>query len=176
MDVKAPTEQDLAPNRLIQSDDPSVKALANAAAGTLKDDPWRAALALEQYLFRTLGKEDFGQVFGSAAEVAGRRKGDCSEHAVLLAAACRSLEIPARVAVGLLYSPQDQRFLYHMWNEVWVNDRWIPLDATLGKGGVGAAHLKLRDSNLAGESAYSMVSPVIYLIGKIDLELVDVDY
>jgi transglutaminase-like putative cysteine protease len=148
-------------------------AIATAAAGSVSD-PWRCAVVLEQYLYRMLGKVDFSQIFSSAAEVAARRTGDCSEHAVLLAATCRARKIPARVAIGLLYSPENQRFLYHMWNEVWIKDRWIPLDATLGRGGIGATHLKLRTSSLAGESPYSLVTPVVHLIDKLKIEVVEV--
>ena len=155
---------------MIQSDDPRVIAIANAAAGSL-EDPWRAATAFEQYLFRMLGKVDVSQVFSGAAEVAARRQGDCSEHAVLLAATCRARQIPARVVIGLVYSPATQSFLYHMWTEVWISDRWIPLDATLGRGGVGATHLKLRSSNLSRESPYGLVSPVLYLMGKLKIQV-----
>jgi hypothetical protein len=165
-----PQEGDLLPNPLIQSDDPRVVAIANAAAGSLPD-PWRAATALEQYLFRMLGKVDISQVFSGAAEVAARRQGDCSEHAVLLAATCRARQIPARVVIGLVYSPVSKSFLYHMWTEVWITDRWISLDATLGRGGVGATHLKLRSSNLARESPYNLVSPVLYLMGKLQIHV-----
>ena len=77
-------------------------------------------------------------------------EGDCTEHAVLLAALARSRGIPARVAIGLVYQPATQSFAYHMWNELWVGDHWFPLDSTLGRGEIGAAHLKLSDSNLAG--------------------------
>ena len=170
---EGPHPNDLSANRLIQSDDPRVMAIAMAAAGSVAD-PWRGALALEQYLYRMLGKADISQVFSSAAEVAARRKGDCSEHAVLLAATCRARKIPARVAIGLLYTQENQTFLYHMWNEVWIKDRWIPLDATLGRGGVGATHLKLRSSNLAGESPYNLVTPVMYLIDRLKIEIVEV--
>ncbi len=166
----APAEDDLLPNSLIESDDVRVVNIAQAAAGSL-NDPWRAALALEQYLYRTLDKVDFSQVFSSAADVAARRKGDCSEHAVLLAATCRARRIPARVVIGLVYSTTSQRFLYHMWNEVWIRDRWVPLDATLGRSGVGATHLQLRSSSLAGESAYSLVTPVIGLIDRLQIEV-----
>ena len=67
-------------------------------------------------------------------EVARSLEGDCTEHAVLLAALCRARKIPARVAFGLVYYPPQKGFAYHMWNEVWIADRWIPLDATLGHG------------------------------------------
>ena len=115
----------------------------------------------------------FSHVFASAAEVAKNREGDCSEHAVLLAATCRARGIPARVIIGLVYSVPERRFLYHMWNEVWIEDRWIPLDATLGRGGIGAAHLKIRESNLADESAYGLVAPVLFLTDRLEIELVD---
>ena len=170
--VQPPTSADTASNELIQSDDRRVVAIAEAVAGSIQD-PWQAAVALEQYLFLGLSKTDFSQVFTSAAEVAESRRGDCSEHAVLLAATCRARGIPARVAVGLLYSPHDERFLYHMWNEVWIKDRWIPLDATLGNRGIGAGHLKLLDSSLADESPYSLVSPVVFLIDRMQVELID---
>lgn len=173
LEIPQPTEFDTAPNELIQSDHPRVVALAKAVAGSV-DDPWRAATLLEHYLFRTLSKVDYSQVFSSAGEVAERKQGDCSEHAVLLAATCRARGIPARVAIGLLYSAEDQAFQYHMWNEVWIKDRWIPLDATLGQGGIGACHLKLRDSSLARQTPYSMVSPVMYLIGKLKIEPISI--
>ena len=171
-DVQPPTPADTASNRLIQSDDRRVVAIAEAVAGSIQD-PWQAAVALEQYLYLGISKTDFSQIFTSAAEVAEARRGDCSEHAVLLAATCRARGIPARVVVGLLYSPRDERFLYHMWNEVWIKDRWIPLDATLGNRGIGAGHLKLLDSSLADESPYSLVSPVVFLIDRMQVELID---
>ena len=167
-----PTAEDTSPNALIQSDDRRVRAIADAVAESI-EDPFQASVALEQYLFRQLSKKNFSHVFASAAEVAKSREGDCSEHAVLLAATCRARGIPARVIIGLVYSVSEDRFLYHMWNEVWIEDRWIPLDATLGRGGIGAAHLKIRESNLAEESAYGLVAPVLFLTDRLEIELVD---
>ncbi len=171
-EILLPTAEDTRPNALIQSDDRHVRAIADAVAGSI-EDPFQASVALEQYLFRQLGKKNFSHVFASAAEVAKNREGDCSEHAVLLAATCRARGIPARVIIGLVYSVPERRFLYHMWNEVWIEDRWIPLDATLGRGGIGAAHLKIRESNLADESAYGLVAPVLFLTDRLEIELVD---
>jgi hypothetical protein len=39
---------------------------------------------------------------------------------------------------------------------------------------VGATHLKLRSSNLAGESPYNLVTPVMFLIDRLKIEIVDV--
>jgi transglutaminase-like putative cysteine protease len=176
LDVKPqpPEPGDLESNALVQSDHPRIIAIAESVAGSV-DDPWFAAQLLERHVHGRLNKADVSQVFGSAAQVAEQKQGDCSEHAVLLAAVCRARRIPARVAVGLVYSAPEQSFLYHMWNEVWIRDRWIPLDATLGPESVGGCHIKLRDSNLAHQTPYSMVAPVMQLIERIKIEVVSAE-
>ncbi|MEX0936671.1 MAG: transglutaminase domain-containing protein [Pirellulales bacterium] len=163
-----PTGGDLAASSLIQTGDPQVRAMAReAAAGAM--GAWPVALAAERYVHEQLTKGDFSQVFSSAAEVAESRSGDCTEHAVLLAALLRANDIPARVAIGLVYVPAEEGFLYHMWNEAWIEDRWIPLDGTLGQGGIGAGHLKIRDTDLADDTAYSSLLPVLQLINRLSI-------
>ena len=103
------------------------------------------------------------------------RKGDCTEHAVLLAALCRARGIPARVAIGLSYVSAAKGFGYHMWNEVWIDGTWAPLDATLAQGGIGAAHLKLGDSSLKGTSAFGTFLPVAQVIGQLKIEILEVE-
>jgi hypothetical protein len=168
-----PTADDRGPNNLIQSDHPKIAAMAREAAGDEKD-PWQTALKLEQFVHRLIKKKDFSQVFATAAEVAENPVGDCTEHAVLLAALCRARGIPARTAIGLVYVPGTQSFGYHMWTEVCLGKRWIPIDAVLAKGGIGAAHLKLAHTNLKGASAYSSFLPVIQVAGRLKIEIEDV--
>ena len=171
--VTEPTDDDLAPNNLIQSDDERIVALAGEdAAGEF--DAWTIARQLELLVQRRIEVKDFSQAFATAAEVAESMEGDCTEHSVLLAALCRARNIPARVTMGLVYYQQEGGYAYHMWNEVWIRDRWVPLDATLGLGGIGAAHLKLADSNLAGAGAYSAFLPVFHVLGRLEIEILDV--
>jgi len=169
-----PTEKDLAPNNLIQSDDKQVIALAKGTV-TKETDPWRIAVALEHKVFRLIRKKNYSQVITSAAEVARNHEGDCTEHAVLLAAMCRARKIPARIVIGLVYARALHGYGYHMWTEVWITDRWVPLDATLGRGGIGATHIKLGTSNLAGVEASSAFLPVIKVIGNLKLEIKKVE-
>jgi transglutaminase-like putative cysteine protease len=147
-------------------------AAARKAAGDLKD-PWQVAVALERATRDLITKPDYSQGFASAAEVIESGAGDCTEHAVLLAALARARGIPARVAIGLVYV--DRQFLYHMWSEVFVDGRWIPLDGTLARGGIGAAHLKLSHSNLQGASAFSAMLPVAQVAGRLRIEILDVE-
>ena len=167
-----PTDDDLRPNSFIESDDPLIVALAKQAAGDEKD-PWRVAVALERFVYREVEKKDFTQAFATAAEVAKTREGDCTEHAVFLAGLARACGIPARVAIGLVYLEGTQSFFYHMWTEVYVEKRWIPIDGTLGLGGIGADHLKIAQSNLNGASAYSAFLPVVQVAGRLKIEIVD---
>jgi hypothetical protein len=171
---RAPSEDDRAPNNLIQSDDDRVQALAHSVAPD-ENDPVKLGAALEAFVKKTIKLKDFSQAFATAAEVARVPEGDCTEHAVLLAALARARGIPARVAIGLVYQSATQSFVYHMWNELWIADRWVPMDATLGRGGIGAAHLKLTDSNLAGAAAYSCFLPVAQVIGQLKIEILEVE-
>lgn len=168
-----PSKGDLQPNGLIQSDDPRIVAMSQAVLPNEKDH-WKVAVAMEKFVESSIRDVDFTQALATAAEVAKTLRGDCTEHAMLLAALCRARDIPSRVAVGLVYFNSKKvgpSFAYHMWTEVWIEDRWIPLDATLGRGGIGAAHLKITHSNFKGESAFSAFLPVIQVIGRLNLKI-----
>jgi hypothetical protein len=168
-----PTEDDRSPNSWIQADDRRIREMAEEASGDERD-AWAVACRLEKFVRSQIRTKSFSQAFLSAAEVARSGEGDCTEHAVLLAALCRARNIPARVAIGLVYYPPSAGFAYHMWNEVWIVDRWIPLDATIGNGGIGGGHLKLATSNLKGSDSRAVFLPVSQLLGRLKLELVEV--
>lgn len=169
--AEPPGAAELQPSSFLQSDDPQIVAMARQVAGR-ETDPWKIACLLERFVADAVRNTDFSQAFVSAAEVARTLEGDCTEHAVLLAALCRAQQIPARVAFGLVYYPPQRGFAYHMWTEVWIRDRWVPLDATVGQGQVGPDHLKLGDSNLAGESALADLLGIVQVFGRLELELV----
>ena len=79
--------------------------------------------------------------------------------------------------MGLVYFELNGQpsFGYHMWTEVWIKDRWVPMDATLGRQGVGAAHIKVAHSNLDGADAYSAFLPVYKVLGRLELEILSVE-
>lgn len=169
-----PTDADRHANNLIQSDEPHVRDVARqvAAADT---DPWTICQAMEQWVFQNVRNRNFGQGLATAADVVRSRDGDCTEHAVLLAALCRARGVPARAAIGLVYSAADRGFAFHMWNEVWIANRWIPLDATLGLGGIGAAHLKTAHSDLSAERAEAAMLSILQVLHQLQLEILELD-
>jgi transglutaminase superfamily protein len=169
-----PADADRSANNFIQSDDAAITAMAvRIAAG--ETDPWKVSCAIERFVDETVQIKNFSSAFATAAEVARSLEGDCTEHAVLMAALCRARKIPARVAFGLVYYPPEKGFAYHMWNEVWINDRWVPMDATLALGGIGADHIKLGDSNLSGGSPLADLLSVIQVFGRLELEVLEAE-
>lgn len=157
----------------IQADDPLVQNFARSGAAN-HNDPLRIALSMERYVYDKIETKSFSTSLASAAEVAKSREGDCTEHAMLLAAMLRARRIPSRVCVGLVYSGSISGFVGHMWTEAWIRDRWVPLDATLGKGGISRGHLKLADSSM-DESAPAPVTaflPLMKVLGQMEIEVV----
>ncbi|MCS7306656.1 MAG: transglutaminase domain-containing protein [Thermoguttaceae bacterium] len=166
-----PSAYDRKANIFIQSDHPRIVALAKEVVGQEKNVR-QQALQLERFVHRYLKNKNFSTYFASALEVLQTREGDCTEHAVLLAALARAVGIPARVAIGLVY--HDGKFYYHMWNELYVEDRWIGFDATLAEGGIGGAHILLAHSHLHGASAFAAFLPVLNVLGQgLRIELID---
>jgi transglutaminase-like putative cysteine protease len=168
--------QFLAPSRYIQSNDPEVLRHVDQAARNFID-PARIAVAMEKYVHDRMQKKDFSTALASAAEVARSLQGDCTEHAVLLAAMLRARNIPSRIAVGLVYIEALAAFGGHMWTEALLGDRWVPLDATLGTGeaGIGAAHIKLADASFADSGPAPMTTflPLLRVLGRIELKVED---
>jgi hypothetical protein len=168
--------QFLRPNALIDSEDDRVQRLARRAVGNTRD-PWDKAVKIEHWVFQNIRDKNFATAFAPASEVARNLTGDCSEHAVLSAALCRAVGIPSRVAVGLLYMDDDRRrlkgFGFHMWHEVYVNGRWVALDASWDQSTVDAAHIKLADTSLEGVSPFEAFLPILRVQGKLEIEPIE---
>lgn len=170
-------EEYLKPTRFLQSDDERVIEHAKLAAGNLTD-PAPIARAMEKYVRDKLTNKNFSTALASAGEVARSLEGDCTEHAVLLAAMLRAKQIPSRIAVGLVYVESLQAFGGHMWTEARLGGKWVPLDGTLGRGGIGATHIKLADVLFAEDDSIAPLSSfasLMTVLGKLDVGVVSVE-
>ena len=114
----------------------------------------------------------------TASQINRDLRGDCRQHAMLSAALCRAAGVPARTALGLVYVNDDKEgpvLGFHMWTEVWIKGNWLPLDATLGQGGIGAGHLKISDHSWTDTQTLAPLLPVIRAMGKIKVEVLKVE-
>jgi transglutaminase-like putative cysteine protease len=102
----------------------------------------------------------------SALDVLSSREGECEAHSMLTAALLRSIGIPAKIVGGIVYSNDYKGFLYHAWNEVWIDNHFVPLDATFGEFPAKPYHLKLTEEN--------NMEDVIFYLGKLKIKVLDV--
>ena len=116
----------LEPDRYIQIEHPSIKAVADSIAGASGKEGWELAREIAAWVNAYIDRKNMGMGFASALEVLRTRAGDCTEHSVLLTALLRAAGIPARPALGLAYA--NGSFVGHMWAEAYV-DYWRSLDA-----------------------------------------------
>ena len=133
----------------------SVALLAGAAA---------RAEALRLAVRSHITQKDMGVADGTALETFRTRRGDCTEHANLLAACLRIAGIPARVDIGLVFSTDLGGWCGHAWDSAIIDGRWVHLDSAypglvrsqyvrLGSSGGDAASAKGTTAALIGAMA-----------------------
>ena len=136
------------PTRFLQSDNEQVINLAERAVGGTHDAA-EAVKKIEAFVAEYIENRDLSVGYGSAAEVAASRQGDCTEFAVLTAPMCRAVGIPGQVVVGVAYVDNfagRQGFGVHAWTQAYVGDKWIGLDAAFksaGRDGYDPGHIAL---------------------------------
>lgn len=167
----------LKPTRFVQSDNKKIIELAKQAVGDTKDAA-EAVEEIEEFVANYIENSNLSVGYASAVEVAESRQGDCSEFAVLTAALCRAVGIPARVAVGEAYIQQwrglKNVFGGHAWVEAYVGGKWIGLDAAFrsaGLGGYDAGHITLAVGNGDPEDFFALIGSV----GQFEIEKLQVE-
>ena len=162
MDLRA----ELAPEPLIQSDDPGIVRSARemtARRTQWQQDPRDVARQLTTGVYSMLEKSITFSV-PNAVQVLETLRGDCNEHTVLYVAMARALGLPARTAVGLVYV--NGAFFYHAWPEVWLGE-WVAVDPTFGQYPADASHIRFVIGGLAQQVE------IVRLIGNLDIEVLE---
>ncbi|MCA9050468.1 MAG: transglutaminase domain-containing protein [Planctomycetaceae bacterium] len=155
------------------NDDRVTRLAVIAAAG--RTEPFDVCQRAEQYLHSRLQRSPFSTTLIPADKVAAANRGDCTEHAVLLAAMLRTENIPARIVTGLIHTPQHLGFVGHSWVEAWMNGRWLPFDSAVLSDNSGSTRIKLTDSELPDDltSGVSLFLPVLDLAGRAEIRVVE---
>jgi transglutaminase-like putative cysteine protease len=154
----------LKPTQFVQSDHEEITELARRAVGKTKDAA-EAVDKIEAFVADYVADKNLSVGYASAVEVARSKQGDCTEHAVLTAALCRAVGIPAQVVTGLAYVREwramESGFGGHAWNQAYVGGKWIGLDAAFrgtGRGGYDAGHIALAAGNGDPGDFFSLVT------------------
>ncbi len=158
----------LAPEALIEADDPAIVEAVNGVIGD-ETDALTVARRLEEWVHHELEKTPV-VALPSARTVLEQRRGDCNEHTALFTAMARAAGLPTRVAAGIVYTESlfsQGSFYYHAWPEVWLG-QWVPLDPTFGQLPADATHIKLVQGGLDQQVE------LIGVIGGLSVEVVEV--
>lgn len=169
----------LAASPMINTKDPLLIKLAAAAVADAPADMGLRLERLRAATFQQLSRKNLGSALASASEAARTRSGDCTEHAVLLAALLRAQGIPSRVVAGLVWCDQfagkKDVFGWHLWTQALVDGRWIDLDATLppGKGLFHPGHIALAATALSDPAGDPSWATLLAALGNLQVEVLD---
>jgi transglutaminase-like putative cysteine protease len=130
------------PSFVLDYDEPAFAPLLAEARASL--GPKAAPAALARFVHGYVKDKNTTRNFDVASRVARAREGDCSEHAVLLAALARAEGHAARVVQGLVLVREGEKLLAvgHAWVEVRGKKAWEVVDGALPPE-VGARYVPL---------------------------------
>ena len=166
----------MAASSMVNWKDESVEKLLRQALHKEIPDEAARAEALRKFVHQIISTKDMSVGFASATEVSRTLTGDCTEHAVLLAALLRGANIRSRVVSGLVYidafGGEKNVFGYHMWTQAVLptadGPRWVDLDSALGiKQSFDATHITLGTSSLADGQTQNYLVTLAPMIGRL---------
>jgi transglutaminase-like putative cysteine protease len=182
-----PGEKFTASSTMLDADHPKVQQLVEEALGSQRESlsDREKAQKLRRFVYQYITQKDLSIGLATASEVAETGQGDCTEHAVLLAAMLRACDIPSRIANGLIYANHfagaDDIFGYHMWTQAWLPSAaeegvgWVDLDAAAPGHAMGfdATHITLSTTSLSGSSVTNELIKSSPVFGQLDIEIVE---
>lgn len=188
------------PSAMIDTTDTAVRAIASAALGELftyprgprsDTDVYNRARRLRDAVKAHITTFNLKTGYASASETARRGEGDCSEHAVLLAALLRVDEIPSRVCSGIVYTERAAHsylnsgdavnggrdravvgsFAWHAWTQALIGGKWMDLDATLHSSAYSVGHVLMGTSGMDDGAGHSDEMIMVSMIGNLEMEV-----
>ena len=170
----------LKPTRYVQSDHKEIIKLARKAVGRTKNTA-EAVKKIEAFVAGHIDNKGLSVGYASAVDVARSKQGDCTEFAVLTAALCRAVGIPAQVVVGVAYVKDfaglEDRFGGHAWVRTYLGGqagKWSSIDAAFksaGLRGYDAGHIALAFGNGNPEDFFALVGTM----GKFQIDKVTIN-
>lgn len=159
-----------ATSRWMPLQDPALQKLATLGAGPTSD-AGMICRRLENFVHRRIRRAPFETSLLTADEVARNLRGDCTEHAVLLASLMRIKGVPSRVVSGLVPVANGYGFQGHTWVEARLGDQWVAFDSAAPTNHV---RLKLQHDPLTDAlgGGIPLFLPVLDLAGRTRIRVV----
>lgn len=170
----------IASTLMCKSDDELIRELTIKATADVGPNKAERAEAIRRFVRAYLNRKSLDVGFASASETARSRAGDCTEHAVLLAAMLRADGIPSRGVTGLVYVDEflgeTGIFGYHMWTQALLDingtPTWIDLDAAIDDThAFDATHIACSLVTYADAETTEAFQAIIPLMGSLDIKV-----
>ncbi len=150
--------------------DDAVRVAARQAVGDA-DEPLARARKLRDWVRGHLTRKELGVAAGTASEVLRARRGDCTEHSVLLVALARASGIPARTVHGLVAvrMGKDRSWVlsFHQWTQLYVRGEWVQFDAALPGVPATAGRIALSLGGASGNLSDGAQPQIFMLFGNV---------
>ena len=167
---------------MIDPNDADVMMVSRQAVNGIGTRPLaEQAEAMRKFVRRYISGQSLSVGLGTSSEVVRTKAGDCTEHAVLLAAMLRASGIPSRVMVGLVYADtfaaHKDVFVFHMWTQALIETddgghRWLDLDATSDTGTpIDATHIALFPSALENAGALRAIDAALGVLEGMQIRI-----
>lgn len=153
----------LKPTAYIQKDNPDIISLAKKITSDIgENNTLKKVEAILKWIKINITQLPTFSI-PTSVDVLKAKVGDCNEITYLFAALTRACRIPTKIITGLVYL--NQRFRYHMWAEVYINNQWITVDPTLNQFPVDVTHISLI------QGGYNQQINLVNIISKMDIEI-----
>ncbi len=155
---------------VIDFDEASVQAV-HAEAQRANETPSMPSLAA--FVDKFIDQKDMQRSFDVASRVASHKEGDCTEHAVLLAALGRSFGYATRVVLGVAIVVVEKQVVAvgHAWVEYFQGKTWHLADAAM-PAELAARYIPLEVMNDEGPAFARRMNDAsgLFLLREIEIE------
>jgi hypothetical protein len=153
-------------------EDPRLAELLAGCGTGATVDPAQA-ICLERLVHGYIENKSLAYGFAGLKEILDRKAGDCTEHALLLAALLRKLSIPSRLAYGLILV--EAGFIGHAWVELFAGGSWHWLDPSFPEGRPYGLKIRLGVMD-PGEPVWTTLGLSLFqVVGGVEAEILDWD-
>jgi hypothetical protein len=130
-------------------------------------------ICLERLVYEYIENKSLAYGFAGLKEILERKAGDCTEHALLMVALLRKIDVPSRMAYGLILT--EGGFIGHAWVELFADGKWHWLDPSFPEGRPYGLKIRLGVMD-PGEPVWTTLGLSLFqVVGGVEAEILDWD-
>ena len=124
-------------------------------------------------LVKRIKFKEFDNQIGPVLATTKSKQADCVEHALLFASVCRAIDIPARIALGMIFNRNKEvpEMKFHAWIEFHDGERWVPSDSSDQQFPTSIDRIKVLESNFTNPNPYLDILKVHQIMTELEISV-----